>query len=190
MLFIAKNDNIAEIKYRDSTFNIMYRGVPLGRGTVPGFYQAVSVDRMSLLQADVAELVRMDRVSLSATPAFQKEWIGQNFTDPNDRPILHLVLEFPLKKNGITPFCNIRLSKRMDRVESFSLGHCVDVRLLLALCFTSILVKPPHAFLLIYANFWGCMWCYRAPAPHLNDFLGLDHQVNDRFSCGAIVPSE
>ncbi|KAI3499511.1 hypothetical protein L1887_35312 [Cichorium endivia] len=129
MLFTAKNDNIAEIKYRDSTFNIMYRGVPLGRGTVPGFYQAVSVDRMSLLQADAAKLVRMDRVSLSATPAFQKEWIG-------------------------------------------------------------ILVKPPHAFLLIYANFWGCMWCYRAPVPHLNDFLGLDHQVNDRFSCGAIVPSE
>ncbi|KAI3503557.1 hypothetical protein L1887_32002 [Cichorium endivia] len=128
MLFTAKNDNIAEIKYRDSTFNIMYRGVPLGRGTVSGFYQAVSVDRMSLLQADAAELVRMDRVSLSATPAFQKEWIGQNFTDPNDRLILHLVLEFPFKKNG----------------QSISL---------FALCFTSILVKPPHAFLLIYANF-------------------------------------
>ncbi|KAI3510879.1 hypothetical protein L1887_18016 [Cichorium endivia] len=78
------------------------------------------------------------------------------------------------------------LSARMDRVESFSLGHCVDARLLLALCFTSILVKPPHAFLLIYANFLGCMWCYRAPAPHLNDFLGLDHQVNDRFSCAEI----
>ncbi|CAH1445162.1 unnamed protein product [Lactuca virosa] len=32
MLFTAKNDNIAGIKYRDSTFNIMYRGVPLGSG--------------------------------------------------------------------------------------------------------------------------------------------------------------
>ncbi|XP_024960595.1 uncharacterized protein LOC112501157 [Cynara cardunculus var. scolymus] len=78
MLFTAKNDNIAGIKYRDSTFNIMYRGIPLGRGTVPGFYQAahsaknvettVSVDRVNLLQADAADLVRdaslNDRVEL------------------------------------------------------------------------------------------------------------------------------
>ncbi|KAL7583443.1 uncharacterized protein LOC111903441 [Lactuca sativa] len=78
MVFTAKNDNIAGIKYRDSTFNIMYRGVPLGRGTVPGFYQAahsvkkvqttVSVDRVNLLQADAAELVTdasvNDRVEL------------------------------------------------------------------------------------------------------------------------------
>ncbi|KAL4580647.1 hypothetical protein LXL04_016847 [Taraxacum kok-saghyz] len=78
MLFTARNDNIAGIKYRDSTFNIMYRGVPLGRGTVPGFYQAahsvkkvettVSVDRVNLLPADAGELVRdasvNDRVEL------------------------------------------------------------------------------------------------------------------------------
>ncbi|XP_071729882.1 NDR1/HIN1-like protein 13 [Rutidosis leptorrhynchoides] len=78
MLFIAKNDNVAGIKYRDSTFTIMYRGVPLGRGIVPGFYQAahsvknvkttVSVDRVNLLQADAVDLVKdvsvNDRVEL------------------------------------------------------------------------------------------------------------------------------
>lgn len=78
MLFTAKNDNVAGIKYRDSTFTIMYRGVPLGRGVVPGFYQAahslknvkttVNVDRVNLLQADAVDLVKdvsvNDRVEL------------------------------------------------------------------------------------------------------------------------------
>ncbi|KAI3803859.1 hypothetical protein L1987_32022 [Smallanthus sonchifolius] len=78
MLFTAKNDNKVGIKYEESTFNIMYRGIPLGRGTVPGFYQpahsvrqvqtTVSVDRVNLLQADAADLIREislnDRVEL------------------------------------------------------------------------------------------------------------------------------
>ncbi|KAJ0800794.1 putative Late embryogenesis abundant protein [Helianthus annuus] len=78
MLFTARNNNIAGIKYRDSTFTIMYRGVPVGRGVVRGFYQAahsarnvettVSVDQTNLMQADAAALVRdvtvYDRVEL------------------------------------------------------------------------------------------------------------------------------
>ncbi|KAI3715746.1 hypothetical protein L6452_22733 [Arctium lappa] len=78
MLFTAKNDNKVGIKYEESTFNIMYRGIPLGRGSVPGFFQpahsirqvqtTVSVDRVNLLQADAADLVRdaslNDRVEL------------------------------------------------------------------------------------------------------------------------------
>ncbi|KAJ9561428.1 hypothetical protein OSB04_006588 [Centaurea solstitialis] len=78
MLFTAKNDNKVGIKYGVSTFNIMYRGIPLGRGTVPGFYQpahsvrqvqtTVTVDRVNLMQADAADLVRdaslNDRVEL------------------------------------------------------------------------------------------------------------------------------
>ncbi|KAI3675889.1 hypothetical protein L1987_85485 [Smallanthus sonchifolius] len=78
MLFTATNDNKVGIKYGASTFNIMYRGVPLGRGTVPGFYQpahsvkqvqtTVIVDRVNLMQADAANLVRdatvNDRVGL------------------------------------------------------------------------------------------------------------------------------
>ncbi|KAD2804934.1 hypothetical protein E3N88_38311 [Mikania micrantha] len=39
MLFTSKND-IAGIKYNDSNFTIMYRGVPVVWGVVPGFYQA------------------------------------------------------------------------------------------------------------------------------------------------------
>ncbi|XP_076887542.1 uncharacterized protein LOC143537719 [Bidens hawaiensis] len=78
MLFTAKNDNKVGIKYEVSTFHIMYRGIPLGRGTVPGFYQpahsvrqvqtTVTVDRVNLLQADAADLIKdvslYDRVEL------------------------------------------------------------------------------------------------------------------------------
>ncbi|KAF5936870.1 hypothetical protein HYC85_024376 [Camellia sinensis] len=78
LLFTAVNDNKVGIKYSESRFTVMYRGIPLGRGVVPGFYQAahsvrevettVAVDRVSLLQADAAELVRdaelNDRVEL------------------------------------------------------------------------------------------------------------------------------
>lgn len=56
----------------------MYRGVPVGRGVVPGFYQSahsvknvqtiVSVDRVNLLQADADDLAKdvavNDRVEL------------------------------------------------------------------------------------------------------------------------------
>ncbi|XP_051132625.1 uncharacterized protein LOC127252477 [Andrographis paniculata] len=78
MLFAARNDNKVGIKYRESRFSIMYRGIPLGRGAVPGFYQPahsvrrietiIAVDRVSLLQADAADLLRdaslNDRVEL------------------------------------------------------------------------------------------------------------------------------
>ncbi|KAK6121040.1 hypothetical protein DH2020_045230 [Rehmannia glutinosa] len=78
MLFTAANDNKVGIKYRESRFTIMYRGIPLGRGTIPGFDQpahsvrriqtAIVVDRVNLLQADAADLVRdtslYDRVEL------------------------------------------------------------------------------------------------------------------------------
>lgn len=56
----------------------MYRGIPLGRAIVPGFYQeahsereveaTIAVDRVNLLQADAADLIRdaslNDRVEL------------------------------------------------------------------------------------------------------------------------------
>ncbi|KAI3448300.1 hypothetical protein Pfo_004965 [Paulownia fortunei] len=78
MLFTAANDNKVGIKYRESRFTVMYRGIPLGRGTVPGFFQpahsvrrietTIVVDRVNLLQADAADLVRdtslYDRVEL------------------------------------------------------------------------------------------------------------------------------
>ncbi|KAK4424367.1 hypothetical protein Salat_1630100 [Sesamum alatum] len=68
MLFTAANDNKVGIKYRESTFTVMYRGIPLGRGVVPGFFQpahsvrrietTIVVDRFNLLQADAADLLR------------------------------------------------------------------------------------------------------------------------------------
>ncbi|KAM0063953.1 putative Late embryogenesis abundant protein, LEA_2 subgroup [Helianthus debilis subsp. tardiflorus] len=78
LLFTAKNDNTVGIKYGTSTFNIMYRGIPLGRGSVPGFFQpahsvrqvqtTVTVDRVNLMQTDAADLVKdalvNDRVEL------------------------------------------------------------------------------------------------------------------------------
>ncbi|CAN4108052.1 unnamed protein product [Withania somnifera] len=78
MVFTAFNDNKVGIKYDQSRFTIMYRGIPLGRGTVPGFYQpahsvkrvetTIVVDRVNLLQADAADLIREaalnDRVEL------------------------------------------------------------------------------------------------------------------------------
>ncbi|KAI3815410.1 hypothetical protein L1987_15077 [Smallanthus sonchifolius] len=78
MIFTARNDNTVGIKYEESTFTIMYRGIPLGRGIVPGFYQAahsvrqvqttVTVDRVNLMQADADDLLKdaslYDRVEL------------------------------------------------------------------------------------------------------------------------------
>ncbi|CAK9147269.1 unnamed protein product [Ilex paraguariensis] len=78
MVFTAVNDNKVGIKYGESRFTVMYRGIPLGRASVPGFYQpahsvrrietTVVVDRVNLLQADAGDLVRdatvNDRVEL------------------------------------------------------------------------------------------------------------------------------
>ncbi|XP_051147376.1 uncharacterized protein LOC127262635 [Andrographis paniculata] len=78
MVFTTANDNKVGIKYGESRFTVMYRGIPLGRATVPGFYQpahsvrrfdaTVAVDRVNLLQADASDLVRdaafNDRVEL------------------------------------------------------------------------------------------------------------------------------
>ncbi|XVF68093.1 hypothetical protein PTKIN_Ptkin10aG0175500 [Pterospermum kingtungense] len=78
MLFTAVNPNKVGIKYGESTFTVMYRGIPLGKASVPGFYQeahstrnveaTIAVDRANLMQADAANLIRdaslNDRVEL------------------------------------------------------------------------------------------------------------------------------
>ncbi|CAL1352709.1 unnamed protein product [Linum trigynum] len=78
MLFTAVNPNKVGIKYGESRFTVMYRGIPLGKASVPGFFQeahserkveaTVAVDRYSLMQADAADLIRdaslNDRVEL------------------------------------------------------------------------------------------------------------------------------
>ncbi|KAJ8754842.1 hypothetical protein K2173_015354 [Erythroxylum novogranatense] len=78
MLFTALNPNKVGIKYGESRFTVMYHGIPLGKASVPGFYEEahserqvdanIVVDRYSLMQADAADLIRdaslNDRVEL------------------------------------------------------------------------------------------------------------------------------
>ncbi|KAE8716923.1 Detected protein of confused Function [Hibiscus syriacus] len=78
MLFTAVNPNKVGIKYGESRFTVMYRGIPLGKASVPGFYQeahstrnveaTIAVDRANLMQANAADLIRdaslNDRVQL------------------------------------------------------------------------------------------------------------------------------
>ncbi|KAJ7968110.1 Late embryogenesis abundant protein [Quillaja saponaria] len=78
MLFTAVNPNKVGIKYGESRFTVMYRGIPLGKASVPGFYQdahsvrqvvaTIAVDKVNLLQADATDLIRdaslNDRVEL------------------------------------------------------------------------------------------------------------------------------
>ncbi|KAB2043210.1 hypothetical protein ERO13_D01G000900v2 [Gossypium hirsutum] len=78
LLFTAVNPNKVGIKYGESRFTVMYRGIPLGKASVPGFYQeahstrnveaTIAVDRANLMQADAADLIRdaslSDRVQL------------------------------------------------------------------------------------------------------------------------------
>ncbi|GAB4831626.1 hypothetical protein Ancab_005638 [Ancistrocladus abbreviatus] len=78
LLFTAANPNKVGIKYGESRFTVMYRGIPLGEGKVAGFYQPahsvrevetiVAVDRVNLQQADATDLVKdaslNDRVEL------------------------------------------------------------------------------------------------------------------------------
>ncbi|KAG6470663.1 hypothetical protein ZIOFF_071740 [Zingiber officinale] len=81
LLFIADNPNKVGIRYEAAALDVMYRGVPLGVATVPGFEQPahssrlvqtrVAVDRFNVLQADALNLVRdaaiNDRVDLRLT---------------------------------------------------------------------------------------------------------------------------
>ncbi|XP_030459077.1 uncharacterized protein LOC115679601 isoform X2 [Syzygium oleosum] len=78
MLFLAVNPNKVGIRYGESRFTVMYKGIPLGKASVPGFFQeahserqvvaTIAVDRFNLLQADAADLIRdaslNDRVEL------------------------------------------------------------------------------------------------------------------------------
>lgn len=106
MLFTATNDNKVGIKYGESRFTVMYRGIPLGRGTVPGFYQpahsvrrietTIAVDRFNLLQADAADLVRdaslNDRVELRVVGDVGAKIRILGFTSPGVQVSSHLSL--------------------------------------------------------------------------------------------------
>ncbi|RZR72317.1 hypothetical protein BHM03_00012431 [Ensete ventricosum] len=81
LLFLADNPNKVGIRYDAAALDVMYRGVPLGVATVPGFEQPaqsrrlvqtrVVVDRFNVMQSDALDLVRdaalNDRVDLRLT---------------------------------------------------------------------------------------------------------------------------
>ena len=96
MLFTAVNPNKVGIKYGESRFTVMYRGIPLGKASVPGFYQeahstrqvvaTIAVDRVNLLQADAVDLIKdaslNDRVELRVLGDVGAKIRVMNFDSP------------------------------------------------------------------------------------------------------------
>lgn len=96
LLFTAVNPNKVGIKYGECRFTVMYRGIPLGKASVPGFYQeahsvrqvgaTIAVDRVNLLQADAADLIRdaslNDRVELRVLGDVGAKIRVMNFDSP------------------------------------------------------------------------------------------------------------
>jgi hypothetical protein len=97
LLFQAANPNKVGIKYGESRFTVMYRGIPLGKASVPGFYQdahsvrnvvaTIVVEKVNLLQADAADLIRdaslNDRVDLRVLGDVGAKIRVMNFDSPN-----------------------------------------------------------------------------------------------------------
>ncbi|GFY89319.1 late embryogenesis abundant (LEA) hydroxyproline-rich glycoprotein family [Actinidia rufa] len=116
MDFTAVNDNKVGIKYGESRFTVMYRGIPLGRGTVPGFYQpahsvrrvdtVVAVDRVNLLQADAADLVRdaslNDRVELKILGDVGAKIRILGFTSPEVQVSVDCAIVISPRKQSLT----------------------------------------------------------------------------------------
>ncbi|PIN00008.1 hypothetical protein CDL12_27490 [Handroanthus impetiginosus] len=116
MLFTAVNDNKVGIEYGESRFTVMYRGIPLGRGTVPGFYQPahsvrqivtiIVVDRVSLLQADAADLVRdislYDRVELRVVGDVGAKIRILGFNSPGLEVSVDCTVDISPKKQALT----------------------------------------------------------------------------------------
>uniref|UniRef100_A0A1J3G0G0 Late embryogenesis abundant protein LEA-2 subgroup domain-containing protein n=1 Tax=Noccaea caerulescens TaxID=107243 RepID=A0A1J3G0G0_NOCCA len=96
MLFTAGNPNKVGIRYGESSFTVMYKGMPLGRATVAGFYQdahstrnvetTIAVDRVNLMQGNAGDLVRdaslNDRVDLTIRGDVSAKIRVMNFDSP------------------------------------------------------------------------------------------------------------
>ncbi|KAK4339961.1 hypothetical protein RND71_041423 [Anisodus tanguticus] len=116
MVFTAFNDNKVGIKYGLSRFTIMYRGIPLGRGTVPGFYQpahsvkrvetTIVVDRVNLLQADATDLIRdaalNDRVELRVLGDVGAKIRIIGFTSPGVEVSVDCAIVISPRKQAVT----------------------------------------------------------------------------------------
>ncbi|KAL3515591.1 hypothetical protein ACH5RR_022493 [Cinchona calisaya] len=115
MLFVAVNDNKVGIKYGESKFTVMYRGIPLGRGIVPGFYQpahsvrqvqtTIAVDRVNLLQTDAADLVRdatvNDRVELRVVGDIGAKIRILGFTSPGVQVSVDCAIDISPRKQAL-----------------------------------------------------------------------------------------
>lgn len=110
LLFTAANPNKVGIKYGESKFTVMYRGIPLGKASVPGFYQGahsvrnveatIAVDRANLMQADAASLIKdaslNDRVELRVLGDVSAKIRVMNFDSPGVQVTPHFPLYFQL----------------------------------------------------------------------------------------------
>ncbi|PON60249.1 Immunoglobulin-like fold containing protein [Parasponia andersonii] len=105
MLFTVVNPNKVGIKYGESRFTVMYRGIPLGKASVPGFYQeahssrqvvaTIAVDRVNLLQADAVDLIKdaslNDRVELRVLGDVGAKIRVLNFDSPGVQVSQHCI---------------------------------------------------------------------------------------------------
>ncbi|KAF3968581.1 hypothetical protein ACB098_07G056800 [Castanea mollissima] len=116
MLFTAVNPNKVGIKYGESKFTVMYRGIPLGEASVPGFYQeahsvrqveaTIAVDRINLQQADAADLVRdaslNDRVELRVLGDVGAKIRVLNFDSPGVQVSVDCAIVISPRKQSLT----------------------------------------------------------------------------------------
>ncbi|KAL1336311.1 hypothetical protein HN51_030700 [Arachis hypogaea] len=116
LLFTAVNPNKVGIKYGESRFTVMYRGIPLGRASVPGFYQdahsvrsvvaTIAVDRVNLLQADAANLMRdaslNDRVELRILGDVGAKIRVMNFDTPGVQVSVDCAIAISPRKQSLT----------------------------------------------------------------------------------------
>ncbi|XP_021910062.1 uncharacterized protein LOC110823874 isoform X2 [Carica papaya] len=116
MLFTAVNPNKVGIKYGESSFTVMYRGIPLGKASVPGFYQEahstrnveaiIAVDRVNLLQADAADLIRdaslNDRVQLRVLGDVGAKIRVMNFDSPGVQVSVDCEIVISPRKQSLT----------------------------------------------------------------------------------------
>ncbi|EHA8588549.1 NDR1/HIN1-like protein 2 [Cocos nucifera] len=116
LLFIAENPNKVGIRYGETQFVVMYRGVPLGVATVPAFEQPahstrlvqtwVSVSRFNVLQADALDLIRdttvNDRVELHVTGDVGAKIRVLGFTSPRVQVSVHCAIVISPRKQSLT----------------------------------------------------------------------------------------
>ncbi|XP_064975107.1 uncharacterized protein LOC135618175 [Musa acuminata AAA Group] len=116
LLFLADNPNKVGIRYDAAALDVMYRGVPLGVATVPGFEQPaqsrrlvqtrVVVDRFNVMQSDALDLVRdaalNDRVDLRLTGDVAAKILVLGLSSPRVQVSVDCAIEISPRKQSLT----------------------------------------------------------------------------------------